>query len=320
MPATRMLTIMRIFARATRRGRPISTGMRKIYLPFLALGLSFAPAHAATCELKPGAICAGEEALDYAALIDRLQSAEIVVIGERHDNPVHHEWQAKITADLSPGGLAFEMIKREKEDFANAARINGDDLAEALDWENSGWPDFEMYRPIFDAAPEAWVSGGGVEADMLRLSVSEGAAAAWPDGAERYGLNERMAQDVIDAMLKEQDIAHCGALPTGMLPGMVEAQQLRDAAFADAVIRLLEADHAPVVLITGNGHARIDRGAPLYLNRAAPERSVLSVGMIELTEKGEPTGGGAPFDFTIYTVAHDRGDPCEAFIRKRQKP
>ena len=115
-------------------------------------------------------------------------------------------------------------------------------------------------------------------------------------------------------MIEEQRVAHCDALPKPMLPGMVEAQQLRDAAFADAVLRLVEDGHEPAVLITGNGHARTDRGSPLYLGRAAPLVSVLSIGIIEA---GEMTD--VPYDYVIYTEVHDREDPCEAFLKSRQK-
>ncbi|MEM8755413.1 MAG: ChaN family lipoprotein, partial [Pseudomonadota bacterium] len=122
-------------------------------------------------------------------------------------------------------------------------------------------------------------------------------------------------KDVIEDMLEEQRIAHCDALPTAMLPGMAEAQQLRDAAFADAVLRLVEAGHRPVVLITGNGHARTDRGSPFYLKRAAPDLNVVSVGLIEVD--GSPAR--APFDAAIHTEPFDRGDPCEAFRKSREK-
>ena len=298
--------------------------MRPIFAVLaLALCAVFArPGLAASCVAEPGAICVGDEAVGYDELILRLRSADVAILGERHDNPLHHDWQARITGDLAPGGLAFEMVPAAREDYANAARLDGDDLAEALEWAESGWPDFAMYRPIFDAAPEAWVAGGGVASEALRMAVKEGAAKAWPEGAERYGLSERLDQATIDAMLKEQDLAHCGALPTAMLPGMVEAQQLRDAAFADAALRLLDAGHAPVVLITGNGHARADRGAPLYLGRAAPSAKVMSVGLVELdgAPASDPASAPVPFDAVIFTAAHDRSDPCEDFIRKRRKP
>lgn len=273
---------------------------------------------AAPCTPFVGAICAGGEAITYDQMIERLRAADIAILGERHDNPAHHAMQAQIVGDLAPKGLAFEMVPFDKEDYANAARLNGDDLAEALEWEASGWPDFAMYAPIFDAAPEAWIAGGGVAVETLKAAIREGAAKAWPEGAARYGLSDRLPQDVIDAMLEEQAVAHCGALPTAMLPGMVEAQQLRDAAFADAALRLSEAGHGPAVLITGNGHARTDRGSPLYLSRAAPDLAVVSLGQEEWSPGDPPRE--TPFDIVIFTEPFDRGDPCEDFVRRRQKP
>lgn len=284
---------------------------------FVLLTVIYAlPARAGECAPAPGVICLGDEALTEAMLIDRLRTADVVILGERHDNPIHHEWQARLVAALAPAGLAFEMVPEAKEDLANNAREVGDDLAEVLEWDTSGWGDWDMYGPIFDAAPNAWITGGAVPRETLMQAVSEGAAAAFGDRAALYQLNERFAQDVIDDMLDEQDRAHCGALPTAMLPGMAEAQQLRDAAFADAVVRSL--DRGQVVLITGNGHARIDRGVPLYLNRARPESKVLSVGMIEMPdgEVAEPLH----YDLVVFTEPFDRGDPCADFIKSRQKP
>lgn len=249
-----------------------------------------------------------------AALEQRLRDADVVILGERHDNPAHHRLQAGLIAALAPGGLAFEMVPRAKEDDANAARASGADLGAALDWAKSGWPDWAMYAPLFTAAPGAAIAGGGVDRDTLRRAVKEGAAAAMGRDGARYGLDESPAEDVSADMIAEQKAAHCDALPDEMLPGMVEAQRLRDAAFADAALRLHEAGDAPVILITGNGHARNDRGAPLYLRRAAPGLRVLSVGLLEVDGDVD----ASLFDYIIHTETHDRGDPCEDFIRSRK--
>ena len=269
---------------------------------------------ALACEPVIGAICADGEPLTEAAMIERLKGADIVILGERHDNPAHHATQAGLVATLAPGGLAFEMVPEAKSDAVNAARAEGGDLAVVLDWANSGWPDWAMYEAIFDAAPEAAVAGGGVPRDVLRRSITEGAAKAMGARGERYALNTRFDKETNADILDEQDKAHCGALPRGMLPGMAEAQQLRDAYFADAALRLHEAGARPVVLITGNGHARVDRGVPLYLRRAAPELTVVSVGQVEV-----PGGGSLPYDIEIFTEPFDRGDPCAKFIESRQK-
>lgn len=312
-----------LFRHALRLSRrtPIFPKMIRPALLLLAASAVPAPVSAAPCAPAPGAICAAGAALSEPELLERLRGADIALLGERHDNPVHHEWQARLVAALRPGGLAFEMVPREQEDAANNARDLGEDLGAALDWPNSGWPDWAMYRPIFEAAPEAWIAGGGLPREAMMRAAKEGAAAALGAEGARYRLAERLDEPVMKDMLKEQDLAHCGALPTAMLPGMVEAQQARDAAFADAALRLHEAGRRPVVLVTGNGHARTDRGAPLYLRRAAPDLKLFAVGLIELEPGADPAEAeaGAPFDAVIYTEPHDRGDPCDAF-RKRPQP
>ncbi len=267
------------------------------------------------CRQVIGSICAGGSEIELDDAIARLRAADVVVLGEKHDNPAHHEWQARLIADIKPEGLALEMVPRTKENAANQARAHGTDLEHALDWANSGWPAWAMYAPLFDTAPKATIAGGGIARDTLRASVGAGAASAFDPGPLRDQLETPLPEDMQAAMETEQAVAHCGALPDVMLPGMVEGQRLRDAAFADAALRLLDQGKSPVVLIVGNGHARTDRGSPLYLSRAAPEISVVSVGILEAGNFPE----GVPFDISIFAPKHDRGDPCAAFLKSREK-
>jgi uncharacterized iron-regulated protein len=102
--------------------------------------------------------------------------------------------------------------------------------------------------------------------------------------------------------------AHCNALPEDILPGMVEAQRLRDAALARAVIAAVQEAGPPVLVITGNGHARRDWAIPRMLRRAEPDLTVLSIGQLEATPEDPP-----PFDLWLVTEPAERGDPCAAF-------
>jgi uncharacterized iron-regulated protein len=67
----------------------------------------------------------------------------------------------------------------------------------------------------------------------------------------------------------------------------------------------------PVILITGSGHARVDRAVPFYLREASPDLNVISVAFVEVGN-GEYTAD-APFDYLWFTEPFDRGDPCAAF-------
>lgn len=280
----------------------------------LALCASLWIGTATACPEKIGVICAGYVEITAGEMIARLKAADVTLIGERHDNAAHHEWQARITGALSPLGLVVEMVPTDREDAANHALVTGGDLKAALDWDASGWPDWAMYAPIFDAAPNAQIAGAGAPRDQLRASVGQGAAEVLGARASRLGLDVPMPEDVQAKMVVEQAEAHCGALPDVMLPGMVEAQRLRDGLLAEGALRLIEADQRPIVIIAGNGHTRTDRGAPYYLKRAFPDLSILSIGVLETGN----SPSGVPFDFVIWTEKHDRGDPCEAFIKSRQ--
>ena len=94
-----------------------------------------------------------------------------------------------------------------------------------------------------------------------------------------------------------------------MLPGMVEAQRLRDAALARAALAALDTSRArSVVVITGNGHAANDLGVPSLLRMQPGEVVVASVGQFEETAPDTPD-----FDHWFITPTIERGDPCEAF-------
>ena len=237
-----------------------------------------------------------------------LADAQIVLIGETHDNPAHHEAQAEIVSDVKPTALVFEMLAIE-----HAARVDSeliDDqqaMRAALEWDASGWPDFAMYYPIFAAAPAARVYGASVPRSVLG-GVVEGDVTKAFDQPVLYGLDQDLPIAEQAARQALQFAAHCDALPEETLPGMVDVQRLRDARLAQAAIQALGETGGPVVVILGNGHARKDWGVPRFLNRVAPDVTVWTVGQ---SEDGVAPDGG--FDQIIDASSVSRPDPCAAF-------
>jgi uncharacterized iron-regulated protein len=241
--------------------------------------------------------------------LDRLPKAQVVILGEVHDNAIHHQNQARAVAALAPKALVFEMLTPDQAARATPeTRATPDALSGALGWEGTGWPDFALYWPIFAAAPEATLYGGGLPRAEVRRAITEGAATVFGPEAARFGLDQPLDPDDQSAREAEQMTAHCDALPRGMLPGMVEAQRLRDAALARAVLKALDDTGGPVALITGNGHAQTQDGVPVMLALAAPETTILTIGQYETEAPDTP-----PFDLWLVTEAAERGDPCAAF-------
>ncbi|KGB81060.1 lipoprotein [Rhodovulum sp. NI22] len=260
--------------------------------------------------LAAAMLASGAQAAEIGAeALASLPPVDVVVLGEVHDNPVHHENQARAVSALTPRALVFEMLTPAQAARATpAARGEAAALEAALGWADSGWPDFALYYPIFAAAPEAAVYGGGLPRGDVRRAIAEGAAAVFGDDAAAFGLAAPLPEDEQALRDEGQQAAHCNALPAEMLPGMVEAQRLRDAALARAVVQALAENGGPVAVITGNGHARKDWGLPAALAVAAPDMTLLSIGQFEEAPEDDP-----PFDRWLITAPAERDDPCAGF-------
>jgi uncharacterized iron-regulated protein len=242
-------------------------------------------------------------------LFTQLSAAQIVVLGETHDNPAHHQTQADIVAKIAPKAVVYEMITG-----AQAALVRGDiihdemALEKALGWNESGWPDFSIYYPVFAASVGAKTYGAAVPREAARKVMGDGLVAAFGAQAGEFGLAAPLDADQQIAREALQMKAHCDALPAELLPAMVDVQRLRDARLAQISIKALDDTGGPVVVITGNGHARPDRGMPAAIALVRPDAAVLTVGQGE--DGVVPEG---LFDAVLQSPAPAREDPCLAF-------
>jgi uncharacterized iron-regulated protein len=257
--------------------------------------------------LLPGAAQPG----DVEEVIAAARRADIVLLGEIHDNPEHHANQAAIVRALQPAALVFEMFPQASEDEINALRAEGASraaIAAELDWQGSGWPDFAFYAEILEAAPKARVFGAGQPTADVHRAMVEGAASVFGPDAGSYGLDKPLPPEDEAAREKALAAAHCDKLPAQTLPGLVEAQRFRDAGLADAALwaRTMTAD-GQVVVITGSGHADKRHGVPVALAVAAPGVSVFAVGQLEAQDPDED------FDALLLAPSPPRDDPCAEF-------
>jgi uncharacterized iron-regulated protein len=251
---------------------------------------------------------------------------DFVLLGELHDNPDHHLLQARMVEAVTAGGrrpaLAFEMLDLSQQAAADAAGEQApgdpDALAEAVQWQQSSWPDFSLYRPIFEAGLRAQlpIVAANVPREQVRAAMMEGLGAVDPALRARMEREPPLSPEVLAEWGEEMRKAHCGHLPEGMLDSFVLAQRLRDAQMA---LRMAATGAgAGAILIAGAGHVRKDRGVPSFLEKDAPGQSILSVAFVEVREGVEHPGelGNLPYDFVVFTPAMARPDPCEAFKRR----
>ena len=278
---------------------------------------------------------AAGELIDSAALVDRLRLGRFVLLGEKHDNPDHHRLQAWLLRALVAAGrrpaVGFEMFT--VDDAPAIARqlaehpTDAVGLADAVNWQRSGWPAWAMYQPIAEASLEAKlpIIATNLASATARALGKSGAAALDPAFAARYHLDRPLSPEAQAAMAQEIRAAHCGYAVEAQVNAMLLVQRARDAQMADNLAAAGQQDGA--VLIAGAGHVRRDYGIPTYLASSTPEASVISLAFLEVSQDrlepaayvawfGRPT---FPFDYVWFTPRVDDDDPCVAFEEQLKK-
>ena len=277
----------------------------------------------------------GGRFIEEVAFHAALARAHFVALGETHDNPLHHELQARALAAMVAAGrrpaVAFEMLDLAQQPQVDSVLTGSpphdpDALAKAVGWADTGWPDFALYRPVFATAlaAELPIVAANLSRKQVRAVVKSGASTLTPavrQLLDRAGpLPEAAAQEIRDEMWE----SHCRELPRSMLDPFVTMQRARDAQLAE---RVLAARGDGAVLIAGSGHARTDRAVPSYLAREAPDRSRAAVAFLEVSETRRTPAdyadafgpGGLPFDYVVFTPAQQREDPCAGFRMPQEK-
>lgn len=268
---------------------------------------------------------------------------ELVILGEVHDNPDHHKIRAEIISaafgpqaartSSRPPAIVMEHLRPEQQAVLDR-RAGGEwqpaasELMGALDWAKSGWPADSLFLPLFEAivAAKLPLYAGDPARERIRAVARGGLAALPAEETARLQLGTAPPSEMAAAQLKEIEASHCGLIPGSALGGMAEAQRLRDAHLAAAMVAAADR-HGAAILLTGNGHARRDRGVPFHLARMAPDRKVVVVEIVEVDpgktdarayeERG--SDGKPTADFIVFTPRTERPDPCEEMRKMIQK-
>jgi uncharacterized iron-regulated protein len=273
---------------------------------------------------------AADSFLTEQDLAARLVGPRFILLGEHHDNPAHHVLQAKMLELLLASGVrpvvAFEMLSTDRagaiRDCAVPPRCEIDEFRHAVEWDASGWPEWEIYRPVFEVAigAELELRAADIPGSAMRVIASPSAARSdvrneWLNALR---LDRPFAPSQTEVLEREIRESHCHLLPEALVPTMATAQRARDAHLAMTIERAASTPGTVVVLVAGLGHTRNDRGVPVYFANPAARALTLSVSLVEVERDvqtpaaaAEAYDGAFPFDLVWFTSAVERDDPCE---------
>ena len=271
------------------------------------------PAAATILDARTGAPMSRE------TLLKRLGGADYALLGEVHDNPAQHRLRADL---IAASGSRKPAIVFEQFPWGEDSVLQTRPTAPIEPWldragfDRNGWR-WPMHQPLIDVAVQHDLPryGSQLNREKLRTIMRGGADAAPAPLAElmrKVPLSEAGGK-ALETTLAE---GHCGELPAEMVPMMRNAQEVRDAAMTDALLRA-SADGRPAWLIAGNGHVRRDYGVPRFLTALVPAKTSVVVGFLEREPDGALPSEAerAVYDVVWITERAEREDPCKAFRR-----
>ncbi len=235
--------------------------------------------------LKPGDILETRtgQVISPEVLLERLDEARVVYIGETHTRPEDHqiqEWILKGLFDRHPSlAVALEMFPREVQpllDRFSRGEETEEDFLRKVDWEEIwGYP-FRLYRPMVLFAREKRLPLIGLNAprEVVTKIARQGLSGLSPE--ERRRVAETILSDQPEDrefVLEEYERHVKGSIKD--FETFYEAQLAWEETMAESLVDALKVlpETTRIVVLIGKGHIWGEGAYPVTPKDAWPNRT-----------------------------------------------
>ncbi len=208
--------------------------------------------------------------LSFQEFIDQLESKDLVLIGEVHDNPEHHLIQVQILqalmAQKTSITVAMEFFQKPQQAFIDrymAGASTETEFLEDVNWKKQWSFDYSFYRPLMLATKE---TGGKILAinapnDTVKKVARSGLSSLDPDErallAKNIDLKNEKHRAYLMAIFKYN--AHSDLKN---FEYFYEAQCVWEDTMAENIAEFLKKNKKIMIVLTGNGHIVYKFGIP----------------------------------------------------------
>lgn len=226
-------------------------------------------------------------------MLDHIMRAQVIFVGETHDNPAAHRLQEKILTALYQHNpehvtLAMEMFTPSQQpviDRWTAGELSEEEFIEAVGW-NKGWSmDFGYYRPLLDLCRKNHIKILALNTErstrkMVSATPLNQLSAGQKAQIPKMDLNDPYHQAMMDSYFSGHSSA---PMPSSMIGRFKRVQTLWDETMAANLATYLKRHDSKqqVVVIAGGNHIRYGFGIPRRLFRRIPV-SYLLIGSEEI--------------------------------------
>lgn len=262
---------------------------------------------------------------DFEAMLADLARADVLFVGEQHDDPNTHRLELAIIEGLARRRgnitLALEMFERDVQGLVSEY-ASGSTAEDAFLKGSRPWPRYATdYRPLVEfAKSKEWPIVASNVPRRLASAVSKGGLAALKtsDGDPAlYAAEQRCPEDDYFDRFAETMTSHPmpgtekmpAAEQRAMVQRFYESQCLKDETMAESVVKARQQGSPLVVHVNGSFHSDFGDGAAERVRRRLPRARVLVVSIlpVENLDTLEPTKQDRKrADYLVFTTAPTR--------------
>ena len=260
----------------------------------------------------------------WSDLMQGVAGADVVVLGEEHDDEVAHRFQLAVVeqtlASWPDTAIALEMLERDEQAAVDAyltGTIDRDALLDAVTSSEGARSRFvEFYLPIVDAA--ARKGAAVVAANAPRRFVTMGRVEGWETLARRsetdralYVIPSSIHQGAYRRRLEALMQEHDNDVDPDRVDSVLRAQQIWDATMADSTLNAYH-DAGKVILLVGRFHGDFAGGTIEVIHDRNPLVDVFYASTINEDRRALQEADRDRADLVIYTGGAPRGsDPID---------
>ncbi len=289
------------------------------------VGCSLAPSTPVRQDELVGKILrASGEPVEQQTLLDELAAADVVYLGEKHDNAGHHRAQLEILQgllergvrpaigfeffDSSQTGLLMQYVDGKRSAMAMRHGSKGpsaeERLRRQLGWAERPDEEWNYYFQLVELAKEHKLAVFGADlprGSSLRLSRSGREAL---NGVESGLLADTGFEDEAyrELMFEKFTEAHCGWGEPALLERLYQTWVARNDRMARSITEMRKEDsERPVIMILGKGHTEHGMGVFERVAHLNPGIRQVNLGLSEIAIEAQP--------FEVYLRTDERFGP-----------
>jgi len=259
---------------------------------------------------------------DFEAMVADLARADVVLVGEQHDDPNTHRLEAAILQGLQRRGVtatvSLEMFERDVQAHVDDY-LSGKLAEEAFIAQSRPWPRYATdYKPLVDfAQAHGWsVLAANVPRRHASAVAKSGLAAAESLSPDERVQVARDLQCPLDNYFKRfSDTMNSHPVPGSENQSAEEraatteryyfAQCVKDETMAESIAAAAQGARGPIVHYNGAFHSDFGAGVGERVRRRLPGKRVVIVSVLPVQDIDPiaPTPEDATrADYLVYTV------------------